>query len=135
MKRFGLIGKTLKHSFSKTYFAKKFSEEGILECTYENFELSSIEEFPNLIASNPDLKGLNVTIPYKEEVLQFLNLKNEIVQGIGACNCIKFVDGALHGYNTDVIAFRDSLQKQLQTDFTGRSLIVMAAGIPQLLHR
>lgn len=114
MKRFGLIGKTLKHSFSKTYFAKKFAEEGIRDCSYENFELSSIKEFPNLIAANPELKGLNVTIPYKEDVIQFLNFKNEIVEGTGACNCIKIEDGELFGYNTDVIAFRDSLQKQLR---------------------
>lgn len=114
MKRFGLIGKTLKHSFSKTYFGKKFAEEGIKDCSYENFELASIDEFQNLIAKNPDLRGLNVTIPYKEEVIQFLNFRNEIVEGIGACNCIKIVDGELHGYNTDVIAFKDSLQRQLQ---------------------
>ena len=114
MKRFGLIGKTLKHSFSKTYFAKKFAEEGIKDCSYENFELSSIEEFPKLILENPELKGLNVTIPYKEEVIQFLNFKNETVEGVGACNCIKITNGELHGYNTDVIAFKDSLQKQLQ---------------------
>lgn len=114
MKRFGLIGKTLKHSFSKTYFAKKFAEDGIADCSYENFELSSIEEFPNLIATNPELKGLNVTIPYKEEVIEFLNFKNEIVEGTGACNCIKIIDGELHGYNTDVIAFKESLQKQLK---------------------
>jgi shikimate dehydrogenase len=114
MKRFGLIGKTLKHSFSKTYFAKKFAEEGIKDCSYENFELSSIEEFPKLILENPELKGLNVTIPYKEEVIQFLNFKNEIVEGVGACNCIKITNGELHGYNTDVIAFKDSLQKLLQ---------------------
>jgi shikimate dehydrogenase len=114
MKRFGLIGKTLKHSFSKTYFAKKFAEEGIRDCTYENFELSSIEEFPSVVADNPELRGLNVTIPYKEEVIRFLNFKNDIVEGIGACNCIKIVNGQLHGYNTDVIAFKNSLQKQLQ---------------------
>lgn len=114
MKHFGLIGKTLKHSFSKSYFAKKFAEEGIKDCSYENFELSSIEEFPKLIATNPELKGLNVTIPYKEDVLQFLTSQNEIVEGTGACNCIKIINGESHGYNTDVIAFKDSLQKQLK---------------------
>jgi shikimate dehydrogenase len=114
MKRFGLIGKTLKHSFSKNYFGKKFLEEGIKDCSYENFELSSIEEFPKLVNSVPGLRGLNVTIPYKEEVLSFLNFKNEIVTEVEACNCIKIMDGELYGYNTDVIAFKDSLQKQLQ---------------------
>src|SRR5690348_7270802 len=114
MKRFGLIGKTLKHSFSKGFFEKKFSEYGITDCSYDNFELPSIDEFPNLIANNPGLKGLNVTIPYKEEVLQFLHSKNEVVEAIGACNCIKIVGEQLHGFNTDAIAFKNSLQKYLQ---------------------
>lgn len=114
MKRFGLIGKTLKHSFSKGFFEKKFFEQGITDCSYDNFELPSIKEFPSLIASNPGLSGLNVTIPYKEEVLQFLNSKNEIVEAIGACNCIKIVDEELHGFNTDAVAFKNSLQKYLK---------------------
>lgn len=114
MRRFGLIGKTLKHSFSKGFFEKKFSEQGITDCRYDNFELPSISEFPKLITDHPELKGLNVTIPYKEEVLQFLSSKNEIVESIGACNCIKIVDGELHGFNTDAVAFKNSLQKYLK---------------------
>jgi shikimate dehydrogenase len=114
MRQFGLIGKTLKHSFSKTYFGKKFIDESIRDCSYENFELQSIDEFPKLIADNPELNGLNVTIPYKEEVLQFLHFKNEIVEAIGACNCIKFVNDELHGFNTDAVAFKNSLQKYLR---------------------
>lgn len=113
MKRFGLIGKTLKHSFSKTFFERKFREQGISDCSYENFELQSIQDFPKLL-NNPDLKGLNVTIPYKEEVLQFLNSKNEIVEEVGACNCIKLNNGELHGFNTDAVAFKNSLQKYLK---------------------
>ena len=116
MKRFGLIGKTLKHSFSKGFFEKKFIEQGINDCSYENFELPSIDEFPNLIANNPGLKGLNVTIPYKEGVLQFLSSKNEIVEAIGACNCIKLIDEKLHGFNTDAVAFKNSLQKYLKPE-------------------
>ena len=85
MRRFGLVGKTLKHSFSKTYFEKKFIDEGIKECSYNNFELPSISEFPALI-SDHELQGLNITIPYKEEVIQYLHHKNEIVEKIGACN-------------------------------------------------
>lgn len=113
MKRFGLIGKTLKHSFSKIFFERKFREQGISDCSYENFELQSIQDFPKLL-NNPDLKGLNVTIPYKEEVLQFLNSKNEIVEEVGACNCIKLNNGELHGFNTDAVAFKNSLQKYLK---------------------
>ena len=114
MKRFGLIGKTLKHSFSKTYFEKKFEEQNITDCSYENFELQSIAEFSDLIAKNPGLKGLNVTIPYKEEVLQFLSSSNKIVEAVGACNCIKLTDSGLIGYNTDAIAFKTSIQKYLK---------------------
>jgi shikimate dehydrogenase len=72
MKRYGLIGRTLKHSFSKTYFTDKFREEGLVDCSYENYELRTIDEFPLLIRRMAGIKGLNVTIPYKEEVIQYL---------------------------------------------------------------
>jgi len=114
MKRFGLIGKTLKHSFSKTYFEKKFIEQHITDCSYDNFELQSINELPRLVESNRGLKGLNVTIPYKEEVLQFLKSANDVVNNVGACNCIKITGVELVGFNTDAIAFKSSLQKYLQ---------------------
>ena len=114
MKRYGLIGRTLTHSFSKTYFTKKFAEEGIADCSYENFELKMIDEFPQLIRSNPDIKGLNITIPYKEEVLRFLTGKNEIVEAIGASNCIKIDAGSIVGYNTDAPGFRKTLEPQLK---------------------
>ena len=127
MKRFGLIGKTLKHSFSKTYFQKKFEEEGIRDCSYENFELSSIEDFPLFIASNPDLIGLNVTIPYKEDVLPFLHHSNEIVRAIGASNCIRISNGKLYGYNTDAVAFKNSLQSQL-SPFHKNALVLGTGG-------
>ena len=114
MKRYGLIGRTLTHSFSKNYFTKKFAEEGLKDCEYENFELKTVDEFQPLLSKYPDIKGLNVTIPYKESVVQFLTNKNAIVEAIGACNCI-FVDGnQLTGYNTDAIGFRNSLEPQLK---------------------
>ena len=113
MKRFGLIGKTLKHSFSRSYFEKKFHELGIDDCIYENYELQSIDDLPGLLGV-PELAGLNITIPYKEEIIPFLHSKNKIVEVIGACNCIKVVDGQLHGFNTDAVAFKNSLQKYLQ---------------------
>jgi len=114
MKRYGLIGRTLKHSFSKTYFTQKFSDKGIDDCVYDNFELATIEEFPLLFTKYPDLKGLNITIPYKEEVIQYLTEKNAIVEAIGACNCIKIEGANLIGYNTDVIGFLNSLKPQLK---------------------
>jgi shikimate dehydrogenase len=114
MRRFGLIGKTLKHSFSKNYFTQRFKEHQIADCIYESFELQSIEELPSLIAAHPDLEGLNVTIPYKEDVLPFLDRKNDVVEAIEACNCIKISNGKLIGFNTDAIGFKNSLQPQLK---------------------
>src|SRR4051794_28826558 len=114
MKRYGLLGRTLTHSFSKNYFAKKFAEEGVKDCSYENFELKTIGALPSLLGSQPDIKGLNVTIPYKEEVLQYLTQENEIVKEIGACNCIRFEEGNSKGFNTDVIGFRKTLEPQLK---------------------
>jgi shikimate dehydrogenase len=115
MKRYGLIGRTLKHSFSQTYFAKKFAEAGIADCMYQNFELNIIDEFPLLFQQYPDLKGLNVTIPYKEEVVPYLTSVNEVVEEIGACNCIKVDGDVLAGYNTDVVGFRHSIEPKLKT--------------------
>lgn len=114
MNRYGLIGRTLTHSFSKNYFTKKFEAEGLSDYTYHNFELTTINEFPLLLKQRPDVKGLNVTIPYKEDVLQFLTGKNEIVEEIGACNCIRIEGENLIGFNTDVIGFQKSLAPQLK---------------------
>lgn len=126
MRRFGLIGKTLKHSFSKPYFEKKFIDEGFKDCCYDNFELESVDQFPKFIEDHPDLKGLNVTIPYKEEVVQFLHSKNKIVESIAACNCIKIENRKLHGYNTDAVAFKNSLQKYLKPHH--KCALILGAG-------
>lgn len=114
MRRYGLLGRTLSYSFSKGYFAKKFADEGITDASYENFELPSIQGFPQLLSSFSDLKGLNVTIPYKEEVLPFLAEQDESVKAIGACNCIKLDNGRLTGYNTDAAGFQNSVKPQLK---------------------
>ena len=114
MRRFGLIGKTLKHSFSKPYFEKKFDTEGLMDCHYDNFEIDSIQQLSKIISETPNLKGLNVTIPYKEDVLNLLNKASEAVQKIGACNCMKIVNGQMHGFNTDAPAFKNTLQKHLK---------------------
>jgi len=126
MKWYGLLGKTLKHSFSKAYFSKKFSSENIDDCRYENFELASINELPELLNGNPDIQGLNVTIPYKEEVLPFLDYENDIVKEINACNCIKISGGKLSGYNTDVIGFQQSLEKLLKSHH--KSALIIGTG-------
>ena len=126
MKRFGLIGKTLKHSFSKKYFTKKFIELGIDDCEYENYELEFIAAFPGLLKKNPDLIGLNVTIPYKEEILPYLHEASDGVKKIGACNCIKIIEGRLHGFNTDAMAFLNALLPQLKSHHT--NALVLGSG-------
>lgn len=114
MRLFGLIGKPLTHSFSKAFFTEKFTTEQITDCEYRNFELPSIEALPGLIKDHPELCGLNVTIPYKKDVIPYLQQATEVVQETGACNCIRIEDGRLHGHNTDVTGFRQSLQSVLK---------------------
>jgi shikimate dehydrogenase len=106
---FGLIGYPLSHSFSKKYFSDKFLKEGIKNCYYELFPLKTIEEFPKLINDFPNLKGINVTLPYKESVLSFLDEIDEDAKEVGAVNTIKIESGKLSGYNTDVYGFENSL--------------------------
>src|ERR1700761_8728627 len=101
MKRYGLIGYPLSHSFSQRYFTEKFEREGITDCSYSTFSLPDILGL-TAVLSDPDLCGLNVTIPYKEKVLPFLQESSPVVAEIGACNCIRIEGGRLAGYNTDV---------------------------------
>lgn len=110
MKRFGLIGFPLAHSFSQKYFTEKFHTEKIEDCVYESFPIPTIDAFPELLVKYPDLVGLNVTIPYKEKIVAYLNQKSKIVIETGACNCIHIQKGKLTGYNTDVAGFQQSLQ-------------------------
>ena len=113
VKILGLIGYPLTHSFSEKYFRDKFSSEGIGDYVYRNFPISEIDLLENLIQEEPSLMGLNVTIPYKEKVLPFLDEIDEVAAEIGAVNTIKIsrVAGKLHlkGFNTDVYGFRESL--------------------------
>jgi shikimate dehydrogenase len=127
MRLYGLIGYPLAHSFSKKYFTEKFEKEGLYNCRYENFPIVSIEKFKTVLDLNPELKGLNVTIPYKEQVIPYLNEASSVVQNIKACNCIKIEDGKLIGYNTDVIAFERSLKSQLQPYHT-KALVLGTGG-------
>lgn len=114
-KIFGLIGKNLSYSFSKKYFTDKFALGNLEECTYVNFDIQTIEEFPTIIANNPDLKGLNVTIPYKEAVIPYLNKLSKNAAQIGAVNVIRFTKkGNLKGYNSDYYGFMKSLEPLLQ---------------------
>ena len=110
MKKFGLIGYPLEHSFSKKFFEEKFGEEQLVDHTYHLYPLPFIESVLPLIGSEPELCGLNVTIPYKAAVMEFLNEVDDIAKAIGAVNCIKITGGHLKGYNTDASAFKESLQ-------------------------
>ncbi len=127
----GLIGKTLAHSFSKSYFENKFEEEKLANHSYELFELNSIEEFPELLKNNPNLVGLNVTIPYKESVIPFLDELDETAKEIGAVNTIKISrkEGKtiLKGYNTDAKGFGLSIKPFLKNTHE-RALILGTGG-------
>ncbi len=109
MRTYGLIGFPLTHSFSSKYFAEKFSREGITDCIYKNFPLENINEFP-VLSKAETLSGLNVTIPYKESVIEYLDELDQTVRAIGAVNCIKFTNGRAVGYNTDAYGFSESLK-------------------------
>ncbi len=114
-RQYGLIGKNISYSFSKKYFTEKFTLGNLIYCTYENFDLQSIEEFPALITNNPDLKGLNITIPYKEVVIPYLDKLSKTAAQIGAVNVIRLTKkGILKGYNSDYYGFMKSLQPLLQ---------------------
>lgn len=113
MRLFGLIGKPLTHSFSGKYFANKFHQEGIPDCRYELFPLEQIDDLSVLLRAHPDLSGLNVTIPFKQSVMAFLD-EHHIPAAIGACNCISIRHGQLIGYNTDWVGFERSLLPLLE---------------------
>ena len=108
MRTYGLIGQSLSHSFSYRYFSDKFKKEGISDVQYLNFELPDINLFPELVQQR-DLHGLNVTIPYKESVIQYLDELDQHASNIGAVNTIAFKDNQLIGYNTDWIGFLRTL--------------------------
>jgi shikimate dehydrogenase len=112
---YGLIGYPLTHSFSPAFFKKKFMRQGI-QATYHPFALEHIEQLPWLMSAVRNLRGLNVTIPYKAAVLPYLASISDVALAVGAVNCIKVVDGLLHGYNTDVTGFARSLQPLLRPD-------------------
>lgn len=111
MNKLGLLGKNISYSFSRAYFKKKFENENINHTTYDNFDIENIELFPSIIKNTKGLKGLNVTIPYKEDVIPFLDKLNKKAKAIGAVNTIKITKkGNLVGYNTDCYGFKKTLK-------------------------
>ena len=126
MRKFGLIGFPLSHSFSPAYFANKFATEGIFNCSYESYPIEDIQLFTSLIHGNPELEGLNVTIPYKKSIIPFLNKCSDAVTKIAACNCIKIKNSQLTGHNTDVIGFEKSLAEKLTSSH--KNALVLGTG-------
>lgn len=133
IKSYGLIGYPLSHSFSKKYFTEKFERELITDHVYELFPIESITELTKVISENPTLAGLNVTIPYKEQAIDYLDFCSPVVEEIGACNCIKIEDGKLTGYNTDVIGFTKSLEPKLKSSHK-KALVLGTGGAAKAVH-
>lgn len=128
MKNFGLIGKTLKHSFSQKFFTDKWIREGVDEHQYHLYEMETIEEFPLLISKTENLVGLNVTIPYKEEVIPYLDRLDQSAERIGAVNVIKIENEELIGYNSDYYGFKASLEQWMGNDAQNAGAIVLGTG-------
>lgn len=134
METYGLIGFPLKHSFSARFFSEKFARENI-DAEYLNFEIEDITELRRVILFNPSLRGLNVTIPYKEQVIPFLHTLSPEAEEIGAVNVIRVVrqpgemyNYHLTGYNTDYIGFRESLRPLLRNEIHTDALILGTGG-------
>ena len=129
MKQFGLIGYPLSHSFSKKYFSEKFEKASITDAHYELYELKSLQDFKSWMNTVSDLKGLNVTIPYKQEVIPFLDRLNDKAKAIGAVNVIKKeLDGTYTGYNSDYYGFKNSLEIFLSAPFPKKALVLGTGG-------
>lgn len=115
MKIFGLIGRNINYSFSATYFSDKFQKENITDCLYKNFDVPDVTYFLQILKKHKDLKGLNVTIPYKQEIIPYLDKLSRKAEEVGAVNTIKITkNGKLKGYNTDVYGFKKSLKLLLE---------------------
>lgn len=126
MKKFGLLGKDIDYSFSRGYFKDKF-ETNKLDCSYDNFDLETIEDFESLKTTELQLSGLNVTIPYKQAVIPYLDAIDPEAQEIGAVNTIKIENGKFTGYNTDHFGFENSLKPHLKP-YHKRALILGTGG-------
>lgn len=130
MIRYGLIGYPLSHSFSKQYFARKFAQENITDTTYELFPLATTEDFSDLLQQHPHLVGLNVTIPYKQQIIPFLDRLDPVAKRIGAVNTIKIdpVSRERVGYNSDYYGFKQSLEPWLNGKEVKKALVLGTGG-------
>ena len=134
MRKFGLIGYPLGHSFSKKYFSEKFVREGIQGCQFELYPIESISEFPHLLDSESSLEGLSVTIPYKEQVIPYLDALDPACAQIGAVNCIRIRDGKKIGFNTDYLGFKQSLQSWLGKEIP-KALVLGTGGASKAVQQ
>ena len=127
MRTYGLIGYPLEHSFSKNYFTKKFENEGLTDASFELFPIENIDVFPDLLYNNSTLRGLAVTIPYKQQVIKYLDELDPVATEIDAVNCIEFKFGKLIGHNTDAVGFEKSLHPILKPHHT-KALVLGTGG-------
>jgi shikimate dehydrogenase len=127
-KKFGLIGATVSHSFSKSFFDEKFFREGLRDYHYDLYPLGTVEDLKKLLLDNPELSGLNVTVPYKEQVIKLLNDIDSEAKKIGAVNVIKIQNGKLKGFNTDSDAFYETLEKWFPKIENASALILGSGG-------
>jgi len=138
MRKFGLIGYPLGHSFSKQYFTLKFSRESLLNCRYDNYELENPDHILDLIELHHDLCGLNVTIPYKTEVIKYLDSIDDEASEVGAVNVIKvtFREGKpfLKGFNSDVFGFEQSLKQSLRNRKIESAIVMGSGGSSKAIH-
>jgi shikimate dehydrogenase len=129
MRVFGLLGRSLAHSFSQAYFNQKFARLGLADCCYELFEMPEASGLPQLLASHPDLAGLNVTIPYKEKIWPYLVRVAPSAELVGAVNVVEFLPGGgLVGHNTDYVGFRESLRRFYPATAAPRRALVLGTG-------
>ena len=137
MDKYGLIGYPLGHSFSISYFNQRFADEGI-NAKYVNFEIPTIDELPEVIAKTPELRGLNVTIPYKEKVIEFLDSISPEARAIGAVNVIRVTHEGnktiLKGFNSDVIGFTQSIEPMLDKKWHKKALILGTGGASKAIN-
>lgn len=126
MRRFGLVGKSLKHSFSKQYFSDKFKTLQLHDCVYENYEFLSADEILPKLQAIKELEGFNVTIPYKESIVIHLNELSDEASAIGAVNCVRCLNNKYIGFNTDVYGFAQSIKPFL--DNTHERALILGTG-------
>lgn len=134
MREFGLIGRSLSHSASQRYFTAKFEREGLADCSYSMFEIPQIDDLPRLLAEHPCLCGFNVTIPYKQQILPYLDDMSFEARNVGAVNCVRrMADGRLFGYNTDIVGIRSSLDELLGAE-QPKALVLGTGGASQAVQ-